>query len=199
MKNFKVGVLLFAMMLSATIATAQKAAKKGDYSFLKGVTAVTVQFDYSNMKVGKNLDEDKYVAEKVDAHNKDEAGKGDTWKENWIGNREKRYEPKFLTLINKQLSANGMNFEKGTEGENILIVHTTYTEPGWNIGISKMPASVSFEFIFKQGGAEKGKYILERVPGSQAMGYDFDMGSRLAESYAKAGKMLGSYIAKDLK
>lgn len=199
MKKLNVGLLTLVFLISGTLTYAQKHAKKGDYTFLAGVKAVTVQFDYSDMKVGKNLNEDDYVKDKVDAHNKDEAGKGDKWKENWYGNRDKRYEPKFMELINKQAEKYGMKFSEGEDGDNVLIVHTTYTEPGWNVGVMKVPAAVSFEFVFMQNGSEKAKYIIERVPGSQAAGFDFDMGSRLAESYAKAGKMLGSYIGKDLK
>lgn len=31
------------------------------------------------------------------------------------------------------------------------------------------------------------------------MGFDFDVASRVSESYAKAGKMLGAFVAKQLK
>lgn len=39
----------------------------------------------------------------------------------------------------------------------------------------------------------------DAIPGGQAMGYDFDSGSRIAESYAKGGKMLGQFILDSIK
>jgi hypothetical protein len=37
------------------------------------------------------------------------------------------------------------------------------------------------------------------VPGAQAMGFDYDTGTRIAESYAKGGKMLAGFITKSTK
>ena len=134
--------------------------------------------------------------------NEKEAGTGDKWKESWEGSRDSRYEPKFLALINDQLEKPGIKASEDTESAQYeLIVKTIYTEPGFNIGVMKKPAAVSFEFIFIEIASkeEVGIFILENVPGAQAMGYDYDVGSRIAESYAKGGKMLGGYIAKFLK
>jgi hypothetical protein len=193
--------LSLLLMLTAVIgftATAQTHAKKGKYSFLKGEKMLNLEYDYSDMTVGKKLTEDEYVSKKVAEYNKKEAGKGDTWKENWINARAKRYEPKFETLINKSMEKLGTKASQGASAKYTLIVKTTYTEPGFNIGIAKQPAYVNFEFIFVETESRKevARYILTKIPGSQAMGYDFDVGSRIAECYAKGGKMLGAYIYK---
>ncbi len=37
------------------------------------------------------------------------------------------------------------------------------------------------------------------VPGSQAMGFDYDTGTRIAEAYAKGAKMLAGFISKKIK
>lgn len=196
----KLGLLLLMTAVFTISGTAQKSAKKGDFTFLKGQKSLNVEYDYSNMKVGKNLTEEKYVNDKVKEYNKKESGKGDKFKEGWEGSRAKRYEPKFETLINKSLAKSNMKVAQGADAKYTLVVKTVYTEPGFNVGVMKKPASVNFEFIFKDAsGKQKAKYILDNVPGAQAMGYDFDAGSRIAECYAKGGKMLGSYIAKDLK
>jgi hypothetical protein len=153
------------------------------------------------MKVGKNLSEDKYLKERVEKYNKEERGKGDRFKKSWLGAREDRYEPKFETLRSKYLSKYKMDVVRDKEAKYTLIVKTVYTEPGFNIGVMKRPASVTFEFVFVETatGKIKAKYFLDKVPGSQMNGYDFDACTRIAESYAKAGKMLGAYIAKGVK
>ena len=184
-------------------ATAQKKthAKKGNYDFLKGEKTLNLEFDYSNMTVGKKKTEEEYIAKKVSDHNEKEAGKGDKWKENWLNARSKRYEPKFETLINKSMTKAGITASQSADAKYTLVVKTTYTEPGYNIGISKMPARVDFEMVIVETATKKevANYVIPKVPGSQMMGYDFDVGSRLAECYAKGGKMIGAYIAKGLK
>jgi hypothetical protein len=197
----KISLLVVLAMFVSITSIAQTHAKKGKYSFLKGEKTINLSFDYSNMTVGKNLTEDEYVNQKVTDHNKKEAGKGDKWKEAWEGAREKRYEPKFETLINKSMAKAGIKASQGADAKYTLIVKTVYTEPGFNIGIMKQAAYVNFEMIFIEAESKKevAKYVLTKIPGSQAMGYDYDAGSRIAESYAKAGKMMGAYIYKGLK
>jgi hypothetical protein len=39
--------------------------------------------------------------------------------------------------------------------------------------------------------------MLTQVPGQDAMGFDYDTGGRIAESYAKAGKEIGHYLLKN--
>jgi hypothetical protein len=80
-----------------------------------------------------------------------------------------------------------------------LIVKTLTLYPGYNIGISKIPAYCSYAFIIVETANPSkvlSKTVVRNVQGSQAMGYDFDAGSRLQESYAKAGKMFAGYIKK---
>lgn len=107
-----------------------------------------------------------------------------------------------MTLFNKGLEKNGISGEEGIDAQYTLIVHTYFTEPGFNVGVVSQPAGVSFEYIFVETeNREKivAKYRQEKVPGAQAMGMDFDTSTRISESYAKAGKMLAAFIAKNLK
>ena len=97
-------------MAFAVSSIAQSPAKKGDYTFLKGETSLKISYDYDTMKVVKELDEDEYVAEKVEEGNEKEAGKGDEWKKSWEDSREARYQPKFESLINEQLEKTKMFF-----------------------------------------------------------------------------------------
>ena len=186
-----IGFIAFGMM-------AQTHAKKADYSFLKGEKSFNIEYVYEDMTVGKKLTEEEYVNKKVEDYNKKEAGKGDKWKISWEESRTKRYEPKFETLINKSMAKINMTASKNSDAKYTLIVKTIYTEPGYNIGISKRPAFVNFEFSFIETATKNVMHtsILHKVPGAQAMGYDFDTGSRIAECYAKGGKMLGAYIYK---
>lgn len=194
---------LFLFVGITTLTFSQKIVKKeGDLGFLKSIKELNLVYDYSNMGVGKFDSEEDYVAKKVEEFNKKEAGKGDSWKESWVGSRERVYQPKFEELFNKYITKGGINAATNlSEAKYTLIIKTVFTEPGYNIGISSKPAGVSFEYIFVESGTDKvvAKFTQAGVPGAQAMGMDYDTSTRISESYAKAGKMLGGYLMKNLK
>lgn len=171
------------------------------YSFLKGSKELNVKFDYSDMAVGKYDSEEDYVNAKVAEYNKKEAGKGDSWRDSWYGSRERIYHVKFMQLFTKGLAKPGINATEGEDAPVTLTVHTTFTEPGFNVGVTSRPASINVEYIFTntEDGSVLAKFEQKGVPGAQAMGFDFDTSTRISESYAKAGKMLAGAIAKSLK
>ena len=82
--------------------------QKGSLDFLKGQKSLLVTFDYSDMAVGKFDKEEDYIEKKKTEYNEKEAGKGDTWAESWVSDRETRYEPKFETLFNKYMEKAGL-------------------------------------------------------------------------------------------
>lgn len=194
-------VLLFLGL--TTILFSQKIVKsEGNLSFLKSSPSINIEYDYSEMGVGKFKTEEEYIAKKVDEYNKEEAGRGDKWKESWTNSRERVYHPKFEELFNKYAEKSGVKGERNnSDAKYTLIVKTTFTEPGFNIGITSKPAAINVEYIFVETGSTKvlAKFTQAKIPGSQAMGMDFDTSTRISESYAKAGKMFGAYLSKNLK
>jgi hypothetical protein len=172
---------------------------EGDLSPLKGQSSVNTEFVYDGMTVGrKNLPEADYLAQKKSDYNAKEPGKGDNWVAKWVEDRKGRFEPQFRELFNKYS-------EISTTDENAaytLIFKTTATEPGYNIGISKMPAFINGELWVvdtKDKSKTLAKLTITNVPGSQFGGFDYETGARLQECYAKAGKELGAYIKKQTK
>jgi hypothetical protein len=188
--------LLFAFvaLMLATMATAQVKLTKGSVAPLKGEKSDNLEFTYEDMKVGKD-DEAKYVERKKSEYNKKEAGKGDQWEKDWVEDRTTRYHPKFRELF-KEYS--GMSTVV-PESKYTLILATTVTEPGYNIGISRKNAYIDCTATFVETG-DRSKVIavitLKNMPGRAAGGYDFDTGQRIEEAYAKAGKELAQYMAK---
>ncbi len=194
-------ILVFAITVIAF--TSQLAAQKinlesGSIKEIVKEKTINIQYDYSDFQVGKAGSEADYIAKKVAEYNKDEPGKGEKWQAGWVDSRKNRYEPKFEELINKMLESKGIVHGNFADAKYTLIVKTTFLEPGFNVGVMKQPAYVSFEFTYVETASPStivAKMTLLKVVGSQFMGYDFDMGSRIAESYAKAGKILGKYLA----
>ncbi len=202
MKNLKITIIACALLASG-IMNAQKWSMGKDLSYLKGQKEIGLKFIYDNMTVGKKgKTEDAYIAEKTADNNKKEAGKGDAWAKSWKESRTRTYEPKFEELFNKSAGENLSGNRKNTSAKYTLIVHTTSTEPGFNVGVMKQAAYCDFEIMIVETANPQNvmsKGVLMKQPGSQVMGYDYDVSSRVQECYAKCGKTLGKKLGKAAK
>jgi hypothetical protein len=200
LKNTVLMACLSLFLVAAFTSQAQKPdVYEGSFSALKGEKKINVQFTYEDMSVGKFDKEEDYLNEKVTEKNKDEAGSGDTWKQKWIDDREFRFEPKFFELFNEYgKNIDVMANDKG-DGKYTLIINTYHTEPGFNVGVMRRPAHIHADlWLVETTNQEKvlGKMRMEKVPGRDAWGFDFDSGYRLQESYAVVGKILAKYLDK---
>lgn len=174
--------------------------ESGELGFLKGETTLNVEFTYDGLKVGK-LAEAEYIEKHVSEANAKEAGGGDRWLEKWKADRSQRYETKFAELMNKQFTERkaGLKLDHDPAAKYTLVLKTTMLEPGFNVGIMRMPASVSTVAEFydtKDRSHALAVVTILKAPGRDGMGYDFDAGFRLQEGYAKTGKELGGFICK---
>lgn len=193
-------LLIVALMSISLGSFAQKIKLiEGDLSALKGQSSVNTEFTYNDMIVGrKNKPEADYLAEKKAEYNEKEPGKGDKWAQQWVDDRKTRFEPQFRELFNKHSGITTTD----ANAPYTLIFKTTMTEPGFNVGVAKMPAYINGE-LWVVDTKDKNKVIAKlsiiKVPGSQFGGFDFETGARLQECYAKAGKELGAYIKSKTK
>jgi len=203
MKNFKIAVLLTGLLLSAQVGFCQRIdLKSGDISVLEGQKVVNVQYDYSDFGVGKFATEKEYLDKKSAEYNAKEAGKGDDWKKAWVADRKNRYEPKFEELFNKGLEDKGLKAVAGsTDAKYTFVVKTVFLEPGFNVGVMRKNAYLNYkvDLIETATKSQVAELVMNNVPGGQFMGMDYDAGTRIAESYAKAGKTLAAFLDKKLK
>ncbi len=176
--------------------------ESGDFDFLKGETTVKLEYDYSDMAVGKFDREEDYVNKKVDDYNKKYpgTGRGDQWKESWIGDRKARFEPKFEELLNNYLRPKRISFSpEHSDAKYTMILKTTFTEPGFNVYVTKKPAMIDVEAIFVETANPDnvlGVISSKKNPGRTFGDADFDTGVRIAEAYAKCGKELAAFLVK---
>lgn len=200
----KINLLLFLTIGIISSAFSQKVMLiEGDLSSLKGIKELNIIYDYSNLEVGDFPSEQAYKDKRIKELNEKEAGRGDKWEESWERDKTVRYPEKFEALLIKGLSAHGIHAAQNNENATYtLIVKTKFIEPGFNVGVMKKAAAVSFEYHLVETNNQStvlAKLSHKLVPGAQAMGYDYDAGTRIAESYAKSGKMLAAFISKHLK
>lgn len=198
----KILFFLAAIMLASATLMAQKIKhKEGSVKALNDIKEMNIAFHYNDMTVGKKLTEQEYIDRKVEEYNEDEPGRGDEWRDSWTSDREKRFEPKFVELFNSYGEDAELSVKKDESLPYTLLVQTYYTEPGFNIGVMRKPAMIHIMYTVVKTGTDEVvvKYNQEGIPGSSAMGFDYDTGARIAEAYAKAGKSLAKFLTKELK
>lgn len=155
---------------------------------------INAVFSYNNMRVGKFEKEEDYVSAKKQEYNKKEAGKGDQWEKNWIGDRKSRYEPNFIELFEKNSDLALGNYP---DAQYTMLINTTRIEPGYNVYISRKNAEIDLEIKIIETATQKeiASYSIKSAPGRTFGGYDYDTGVRIEEAYATAGK----HFAKNIK
>ncbi len=176
--------------------------ESGSLDFLSGQESLLVKYDYSNVAVGKYDNEEEYIADKVEEYNEDEAGKGDEWKEAWLSDRPNRFEPKFEEIFNETIDPIDLQCSQtAEEAAYEVIVHTTFVEPGFNVGVARKNASINVEMVFNEvaTGNEMAVVTIDKCPGRGALGFDYDTGYRIQEAYAMLGKSVARFIMKSIK
>ena len=187
-------LLMICVMLSLSFAGFSQKIKKveGDLAPLKNETNINIEFIYDDMSVGKYEKEQDYIDAKKEEYNKKEPGRGDRWAKSWVSDRKGRFEPKFAELFSENT-----DMFVTTKAKYTLIFHTTSTEPGYNIAISRKNAEIDAEVLIVETANRNNviaKLSVNNAPGKSVMGNDYDTGERISEAYAKAGKSLGKYI-----
>lgn len=196
MKTNALIAAIAVMLIPVGIFGQKIKSKAGSLKDLKGLTSLKIEYDYSSLGVGKYEVEQEYIDDKVADMNADEAGTGDTWKEAWFNDRPTRYEPKFEELFSKY--AGFLDAGPDVNAEVVMQVHTTFIEPGFNVGVARKPAYIDLTVRFLRGTELVAELDVIKSPGTGGAGFDFDTGWRIAEAYAKAGKSLGKYLDKEL-
>lgn len=196
----KLMISCFSVMFLSGAAYAQKVRlMDGSVDALKGVKKINIQFDYSHMGVGKFETEEGYIAKKREDYEGKEPGRGEAWEKTWKADRKNRFEPQFKDLFAKYSNITPGEYpnEKYT-----LIFKTTFTEPGYNVYVSRKNAEIDGEaWIVETANPNNviAKIAVHNCPGRTSMGNDYETGNRIEESYAVAGKGLGKFLSKELR
>jgi hypothetical protein len=183
-------IALFAF--SGNLKAQRIKVQEGSIDAVKAESSINFEYTYDNMSVGKFDREEDYVAKKKEDYNNKEAGRGDTWAKAWVDDRKNRFEPKFEELFTEYSNKTNSKNAKYT-----LIFKTTFTEPGYNVGVMRKNAQINATVLIVETANPSNviaKIAVDKALGRTFGGYDFDTGGRIAEAYADAGKALGKYL-----
>lgn len=172
---------------------------EGSLDVLKGIEKINLEYDYSDMGVGKYANEADYVDKKKSDYNEKEAGRGDEWEKAWKADRKNRFQPQFEELFNKYSGVTAGNIPSA---KYTLIFKTKFTEPGFNVYVTRKNAEIDGEVLIVETANHDN--VVARISvlnckGRTFGGNDYDTGTRIQESYAVAGKGVGKFFKNELK
>ncbi len=198
MKQSILTVLFISLITFSAVAGPKIKVVSGSLKDLGGETEFNLEYDFSSYGVGKFATEEEFIQyEKGRISEKDSEAKAKEWEIKWRENADNYYKEMFETLANKD---NIIHVAKNnTKAKYTLILKTTYLEPGFNVGVVRKSAHINVEYIFVEKDNPQKEIVrlaAKKVPGAEAMGFDFAVSDRVKESYAKAGKMLMKYFKK---
>jgi len=206
----KISVLFFiacamvSLTASAQFGSNKVTLKSGDLRFLKGASALNIEYNYDDMKVGTMTEAD-YIVKHSGELNKAKPGSGDEWKVKWVSDRKARFEPNFESKFVKNLSkakiAAGQN---KSDAKYTVIIKTLVTEPGLYTGVSYVQKDTYIDVEASFVEASNPSEVLCAITVSKAIGdagefANYDIGLRISVAYTNCGNLLGSYIVKTLK
>jgi len=195
MQQLKSFLLVLSITFVGLFSFAQRVKViEGNIPDFKDEKSVNTEFTYDNISVGKYDKEQDYIKAKTEEYNKKEPGRGDNWAKSWESDKAGRFEPKFDELLSKYSDLTINKNAKYT-----IIFHTTFMEPGFNIGVMRKNAAINGEVLIVET-ANKSKVLaklsVDKAPGKSFMGNDYDTGERLSECYATAGRAVGKNLKK---
>jgi hypothetical protein len=201
MKKISILALMVAFMLPGIAMFGQCKLESGSVGVLKGQSVINLQYDYSKMAVGKYKDEKDYVANRTTDMNKKKPGDGDRWAEAWKNDRTSKFQPMLEKNLNDIVGKFNVSCkENATDAKYTLIIRTTFTEPGYNIGITRQNAWIKLEIDLVETanpGTVLASMIMKREDSVNMFGYDYDTGTRIQSAYDRAGDHLGSFLIKN--
>lgn len=194
-RSFLIAITLFTTV-QYTYAQKLKVTQ-GDLKALSGETSLNVIYQYSPMGVGKFDREEDYLAKKKAEYNEKEPGRGDKWEKAWIDDRHERFEPQFEELFNKH--SKNLQVGSNPSAKYTMIVKTTFTEPGFNVYVTRKNARIDGEVLIVPTGDNNNPIAtisFINAPGRTFGGFDYDTGTRIQEAYAALGKSLAKLVGK---
>lgn len=169
--------------------------ESGSFAFLKQERRVNLEYDYSDLKAGRNakecFPEQEFVVQQVARENEKYAGHGDMWRQEWIGQRTVRFQPRFQELLNKQFAQGNVPLEFGSfkDAKCTLILKTKR--------LLTRPQCLTADAVFVETNNRTNTVALVKLV--NIPGRDVWSGFDMREAYAKAGKDLGILIRGKIK
>ncbi len=203
MKTKSILFMMGIFLVSSASMFAQCKLKSGNIKMLKDQASINLQYDYSNIAIGKFKTDDEYVANKTKEMNKRKAGSGDDWAVKWKSDRESRYQPAFernLNMVLERFKSSGR--EGASNAKYTLIIRTTFAELGFSTFGYGPRKSAYISLVVDLVETSNPSKILASIEMKREEGHyygdlEVDAGLRMQSCYERAGEDLGGFIVSE--
>jgi hypothetical protein len=171
--------------------------ESGSTEAFRTAKTFNIQFDYSDMRVHEGISDAEYVAKKAARLNAEQAGRGDRWKEGWIGDRASLFQPKFEDEVRRALARKRLDVQVGShpDAKYTIVVKTTYCAVWHKVG--KLELEV---LVCETGDRAKPLAVMSvKETYHDAWGNLHNDAYRLQTTYGMAGKDFGNYFARNFR
>ena len=212
----KVTAFFVVLFVTASFTFAQKPeVLSGDPTALKSIKSWDVDVIVKNPEIKKNGTMEEFMAARVTKYNarEEEENMGDTWKKQWLGNFDGKYNKKFCALLTKNQDKIGADVtfsDKDEKAAGKVIIEVEWMWLGYVNPFKAEEAKVTTVISFQdKNGKELLKIRMSESPGmpgaftaqqqqQNAWFGDDAMGemTRVTESFAKCGKDLAGWLGK---
>lgn len=172
---------------------------KGNFDFLDEVNSLHIVYDYKDVVISKYPTEEAYLNEKQHDLNKNKAGSGDSWREQWLTDRTRYFNPTFEKRFFKYLRKASKASNKQS-ASHLMILQITYMEPGFKVHYAEKSAEINITAHFLKIQEPRDTLAtveFNRCRGKETGVGDQDTRERLVDAFRICGKELGKFIRKN--
>lgn len=171
----------------------------GSLEAISGVVRYHIIFEYADdLKIPKHASENAFLEAHSKKIAKKEGGSGELFKNKWVSNRAKLFEPKFI----QEFNFFNLKEKQVTVAPNIsdaaytMVVRTTSINPGNSNFFFKKDAQLwVYIRIYKTGHPEQVLYATKAVE-VHSKGANSDIFDRIMSAYSELGRGLSKHLSR---
>lgn len=181
----------------------------GNFTNLKTISEYNLVFDYSNLNVTDFENEEAYLQKTMLEKEHAKPGNARVFREEWFGDREYRYEPRYIKAFNEYFKKEEVKVVKNRPDLMYTMkIHTTEIYPGYNNGFTRKSGNLEVTIsIYETGNPENILFSANitdvecTYAGDKATleGFDFHQGERIAYGYWNLAKFFAKQLRRGIK
>lgn len=201
---------LFLFINFSFVAVAQEITiTSGDFKNLKNISEYNLVFDYSNLNVKDFENEEAYLHKTMVEKEQAKPGNARVFREEWFGDREYRYKPRYIKAFNEYFKKEEVKVIKNRKDLLYTMkIHTTEIYPGYNNGFTRKSGNLETTIsIYETENAENILFSANitdvecNYAGDKATleDFDFHQGERIAYGYWNLAKFFAKQLRRGIK
>jgi len=205
----RITFISFFIFFVSNIHSQEITVTSGNFKNLKNISEYNLVFDYSNLNVTDFESEEAYLQKTMLEKEQAKPGNARVFREEWFGDREYRYEPRYIKAFNEYFKKEEVRVIKNRPDlPYTMKIHTTEIYPGYNNGFTRKSGNLETTIsIYETENTENVLFSAKvtdvecTYAGDKATleGFDFHQGERIAYGYWNLAKFFAKQLRRGIK